>query len=252
MLQPHGSSIGARRTNHLRTHTTAQVIYTSEPRKKRKQEKERSGIISRRWIVTNVHTATYCWITRRCFIDDYLDGDSATCFLLAFHPTNSNMQRPMPNCCLHSLNACSASPCHPCVITISYPLSCVHLSPLQIWNGWSRVFQESLSVRAFSFLFFSFFPHLVIIISCRLSTYSSLLAPCSFWVIKSKFTVHVLAQVMDGCLIAISCWISLSNLFISLFNLHNVCLFLFLVFPLSSLGERFLVSRRHGMEGRGC
>jgi hypothetical protein len=51
MLQPHGSSIGARRTNHLRAHTPAQVTYTPEGRKKRrkeKKEKKEEGIISRK------------------------------------------------------------------------------------------------------------------------------------------------------------------------------------------------------------
>ncbi|KAL7809144.1 hypothetical protein V8C44DRAFT_147594 [Trichoderma aethiopicum] len=82
-----------------------------------------------------------------------------------------------------------------------------------------------------------------------LPTLDNFISTCSllfFWVIKSKFTVHVLAHVMDGCLIAISCWISLSNLFISLLIFHN---FLFLACFLCFL-ERALVSRRHGM-GRG-
>ncbi|KAL6863887.1 hypothetical protein J3F83DRAFT_173309 [Trichoderma novae-zelandiae] len=116
-------------------------------------------------------------------IDDFLEGGQFHPFLSGYLlPDDSNMHRPMPNCCLHSLNACSASPSYPPPASSSLlTLSCVRLPPLQIRNGWSRVFQESFLVRVLLFLpppLFSSLPN------CR--QFHLYLLPVPFWVIKSK------------------------------------------------------------------
>ena len=60
-------------------------------------------------------------------------------------------------------------------------LSCVHFkTPLQTWNGWSRVFQESLLVRVLVLLLNLVLLIIAISIYCRLSTIPSLPAPLFF------------------------------------------------------------------------
>ncbi|KAL6892549.1 hypothetical protein HDV57DRAFT_186663 [Trichoderma longibrachiatum] len=107
------------------------------------------------------------------------------------------MHRPMPNCCLHSVNACSASLCHPCVITISHSL-------LRSFNP-SPPYRYGMDGRGCSRSPFGFEFCFVSFPSSRhhnlLPTLDTFISTCSllfFWVIKSKFTVHVLAHVMDG------------------------------------------------------
>ncbi|PTB74627.1 hypothetical protein M440DRAFT_1030688 [Trichoderma longibrachiatum ATCC 18648] len=168
MLQPHGSSIGARRTNHLRTQHTRTSSYTTTELRKTMGKKEEKEVASFRGAgsLPNVDTATYCWITRR--LSFWLSTRrilicTGRCRIAAFIQS-------MPVARL------SVTPASLPFLT----LSCVRLTPPPPTDmEWMVAGVLGVPLGSSSALFLSLL--LVITISCRLWTLSSRPAPCSFF-----------------------------------------------------------------------